>query len=110
MATTREHNLIDAGVDYHAVAWGLALFACGGDIATTVYGVGIGLQESNPFIARLMAEFGILGLVAPTAVALSWVYVIDRRLGPNYGAAAAFGLALPKLAAIGLNLVAIFHA
>lgn len=96
-----------ANTDWFKVGWGAALVGCGGDLVTTAYGLQMGHPEQNPFVLAVLGEFGILGLVGLKLIAFLWVFIIGHSLGRQYGAAAAFGLAIPQLLAVGLNLVVI---
>lgn len=62
-----------------AVAFGLLAF----DLATTVYGLGIGLTEANPVAASLIDRYGLLALgglkAAALAVAAVGWYLVARR-------------------------------
>ena len=81
-----------------------------GDLATTVYGLEIGLREQNPFVVATMNRFGVWGLVGLKLVAVSWVAIIWRGLGRRYGVAAMAGLMVPQGVAVVLNVVTIAHA
>lgn len=81
-----------------------------GDLLTTVYGLGIGLREQNPFVASVLADYGVPGLVGLKLVALAWVVVIWVGLGRRYGVAAMAGLSVPQAVAVAINVVTILTA
>lgn len=81
-----------------------------GDLATTVYGLEIGLREQNPFVLAVLVQYGVAGLVGLKLVAVSWVVIIWRALGRRYGVAAMAGLAVPQGIAVALNVVTILNA
>jgi len=81
-----------------------------GDLVTTVYGLGIGLREQNPFVLAVLSHYGVAGLVGLKLVAVSWVAIIWHVLGRRYGVAAMGGLALPQGIAVTLNVLTILSA
>ena len=83
--------------------WVLAVSAMCFDVATTVYGLRIGLSEANP-IARVALEWlGAAGLYGLKLVALllglaCWWLIPDR-----YGGLVPLGLAVPSIGAVIVN-------
>lgn len=100
-------RLLPAGAAPVRWLWAVTLAAVVGDLATTVYGLHIGLVERNPVVAAALARFGVVGMVALKGIAVSWVLAIRRVFGRTYGVAALFGLALPQSVAVVLNLLTI---
>lgn len=90
--------------------WTAAIAVVVGDMATTLYGLSIGLSERNPVVAVVIAEFGLAGMIGLKAIAIGWVVAVGRILGRTYGLAALVGLILPQTAAVVLNVFTILSA
>lgn len=85
--------------------WILALLLLVTDLATTAYGLGLGLSEANPAAAAALERYGIAALAALKGFALvvaavGWL-VIARR----YRVVVPLCLALPWSVGSVLNLV-----
>lgn len=92
--------------------WGVVVCAYALDLATTAYGLSIGLAELNPVAASLLATYGIASLVGLKAVALA-AGATCRSLVRGWDAATTaipIGLALPACAAVVVNSLAIVLA
>ncbi|WP_458189823.1 DUF5658 family protein [Haladaptatus sp. NG-WS-4] len=48
-----------------------------GDVVTTGVGLELGLEEGNPFVAHLLAELGLVGLVLVKAVTVVLLVVLS---------------------------------
>ncbi len=48
-----------------------------GDVVTTGVGLELGLQEGNPFVAHLLAEVGLMGLVILKAITVFLLVVLS---------------------------------
>lgn len=83
--------------------WVLAVFVAAADVALTAWGLQAGLAEGNPFVAALLAEVGILALVALKGVLLG-LAAGCRWVRPRWGPWLPLGLALPWLVAASINL------
>lgn len=92
------------------ILWTVCIAAVVGDLVTTVYGLEIGLRERNPFVAAVLADYGVAGLVGLKLLVVAWVAIIWRLLNERYGLAAMMGLAIPQGAAVVLNVVTILTA
>lgn len=92
------------------LVWAVGVAAVLGDLLTTVYGLGIGLREQNPFVVAVLADYGVAGLVGLKLLAVSWVAVVWFGLGRRYGVAAMAGLTLPQTVAVAINVVTILAA
>jgi len=90
--------------------WTVCLLAIFGDLVTTVYGLGVGLREQNPFVAAVLVDYGVAGLVGLKLLVFAWVGVIWHVLNRRYGLAALLGIAVPQAIAVVLNLVTILSA
>jgi len=78
-----------------------------GDLATTAYGLSIGLPEQNPFVKTVIEAYGVVGMVGLKALVVLWVGAIYKTLGARYGKAALLGLFRPNGIAVVLNLITI---
>ncbi|MFD1514103.1 DUF5658 family protein [Halomarina rubra] len=78
----------------HAL-WAIAIFALIADIGLTAYGLELGAVELNPYVAWVIAEFYLVGMVVMKFGALA-VALIGRWLIPNeYGSLVPVALAVP---------------
>lgn len=100
-----------SGVARHERAlWTVAVAALVLDVVLTTYGLRIGLVEMNPLAARVIAESGVVGMVALKAAALT-VGIVGRSLIPRrYAALVPLALGVPWLLAVGVNAVMIANA
>lgn len=90
--------------------WAVCIAAVVGDLLTTVYGLEVGLRERNPFVAAILIDYGVAGLVGLKLVVVAWVAIIWRLLDKRYGLAAMMGLAIPQAIAVAINVVTILAA
>lgn len=81
-----------------------------GDLVTTMYGLSIGLPESNPFVRGIVENYGLVGMIALKGICVVWVAIIYKQLGKRYGIAAMLGLAIPQGIAVILNIITIAQA
>jgi len=86
--------------------WLVVLAALVLDIATTAYGLSIGLVERNPFVRWALDSVGLAALpvlkLGAVAVALAC-----RRAWPACAIVVPLGLAIPWSLAVGINLALI---
>lgn len=66
------------------LVWTVTLLATAADVATTVYGLHLGLREGNPVALAAIETFGVPGLVGLKLLALGfagvcWVALSDER-------------------------------
>lgn len=54
------------------IAWVVLLVAAVADVATTVYGLHIGLYESNPVVRSFVTDYGAIVMVGLKAVAIGY--------------------------------------
>lgn len=80
------------------------------DVATTSYGLSIGLPEGNPFVRSIIEGYGLLGFVVLKGIAVLWCGILYKALGAKYGKAALLGLFVPQAIAVVLNLITIAQA
>lgn len=80
------------------------------DVATTFYGLSIGLPEGNPFVRSILETYGLLGFVVLKGIAVLWCGILYKALGAKYGKAALLGLFIPQAIAVILNLITIVQA
>jgi hypothetical protein len=78
-----------------------------GDLATTAYGLHIGLVEKNPVAAQVLQIAGIGGLVGLKLIALAFALVCWKLLPRDYEGFVPLGFALPQLIAVVANTVVI---
>lgn len=90
--------------------WGVALVAVVGDLATTMYGLEIGLREQNPVVAAALHRYGVGALVGLKLVAVAWAVVVWVWMDRRYGVAAVAGLTVPQTLAVVLNVLTILSA
>lgn len=88
--------------------WAAVLTVVVGDLASTTYGLGIGLSERNPVVAAVIADHGVAGLVALKGVTLAAVATAWVLLERHYGVAVLFGVALPQAVAVVVNAATIW--
>jgi hypothetical protein len=83
--------------------WAVVVVAMALDVLLTAYGLSIGLQEMNPIARRALdvaGAFGLVGLkLTALAVGLCCCWLVPGRYRP----VVPLGLALPSLAAVGIN-------
>lgn len=76
------------------------------DVATTAYGLSVGLVERNPLVRGAIDSIGLVVLpvlkLGVVAVALAC-----RRICPTYAFVVPLGLAIPWTLAVGINLALI---
>lgn len=83
--------------------WSLVLCAFALDVATTAFGLRIGLVERNPLAAALLVEYGIASLVGLKAVALATGLACRSIVPRRYGGIVPFGMVIPSGAAVLMN-------
>jgi len=83
--------------------WVLAICAMIADVALTVHGLSIGLEETNPVARRALDSAGVLGLYGLKAFALL-VGCCGRLLIPaRANSLVPLALGIPSLCAVGIN-------
>lgn len=83
--------------------WVLAIAAMAGDVALTMYGLDIGLEETNPVARRALDGAGILGLSVLKMLAL-FVGGCGRAVIPDRAnAVVPIALGIPSLCAVVIN-------
>ena len=83
--------------------WTAVICAFALDLATTAFGLSVGLVEANPIAASLLAAHGFASLVGLKVLVLV-VGVVCRTVVPaRHAAAIPLGLALPSAAAVVAN-------
>lgn len=101
--TGRTADALAALARHERGLWALAALALVGDIVLTWYGLSVGLVEQNPVAASAIADHGVAAMAAlklpGAALALGWQAVLPR----SYRGVAPLALALPWLAAVGVN-------
>lgn len=106
----RSWQWISPGSKTAHILWIVGIVAIVGDLVTTIYGLQIGLSERNPFVASVLAQYGLAGLVGLKLLVVVWITVIWRVLSRRYAIAAMAGLALPQAVAVVLNVATILSA
>lgn len=86
--------------------WLVVLGAMVLDIATTAYGLSIGLVERNPAVRWALDAFGLAALPALKAGAVV-IALACRRAWPAHAVVVPLGLAVPWSLAVGINLALI---
>lgn len=79
------------------------------DVTLTVYGRQLGLVESNPVARGVLSDVGVIGLVGLKGVALGIGGCCRLLVTDRYGAVVPIGLAVPSLAAVGVNTAVITY-
>lgn len=87
--------------------WTLVVCAFALDVATTSFGLSIGLVERNPIAASLLVEYGIAALVGLKAVALATGLACRSVVPERYTGVVPFGMVVPSGAAVLMNTVSI---
>ena len=87
--------------------WALVLCAFALDVATTSFGLSIGLVERNPLAASLLVEHGIAALVGLKGIALATGLVCRSLVPDRYTAVVPFGMVVPSGAAVLMNTFSI---
>jgi hypothetical protein len=91
--------------------WGLVVLGLTLDVATTSYGIHIGLSEGNPLAREVMHLLSPLGaMVLLKAVVLSFGAGVWAVLPRRYRAIVPLGLAVPWLIAGLFNSVVVLWA
>lgn len=105
-----DQQLLSRVACHERTLWTVAVAALALDVVLTTYGLRIGLVEINPLAAIVIAESGVVGMVALKAAALT-VAVVGRSLVPRrYTALVPIALGAPWLLAVGINTVMIANA
>jgi len=100
-------QLLSEVARYERSLWAVAVAALFLDVALTTYGLRNGLVEMNPIAVRVIAQSGVLGMVALKSAALT-VAVVGRSLVPKrYAALVPVALGVPWLVAVAVNAVMI---
>jgi hypothetical protein len=89
-----------------AALWLVVLVAMVLDIATTAYGLSVGLVERNPVVRAALDAFGVAALAAIKVGALA-LALACRRAWPASALVVPLGLAIPWSLAVGINLALI---
>lgn len=90
--------------------WSVVLCVFVLDLATTAFGLSVGLSELNPIAASLLATHGIASLVVVKSAVLA-VGVLCYSIVPDrHGILVPLGLALPWGLAVVVNSLAIVVA
>ena len=76
------------------------------DVATTAYGLSIGLVERNPLVREGIDSVGLVALPVLKLAAVG-VALACRRVWPAYAVVVPLGLAIPWSLAVGINLALI---
>ncbi|WP_238392224.1 DUF5658 family protein [Halorussus amylolyticus] len=84
--------------------WVLVAVGLVGDLLTTYYGLRLGLTESNPVARAAMGQFGFAAMVALKLFAVGVGVACRQLLSERHGPLVPAGLAVPWLAATGINL------
>ncbi len=100
---TRLGQLLASAEDLERGLWLLLVVAMLVDISLTVHGLQLGLVEANPIASRALSVFGIPGLYGLKGVALGLGGCCRLLVGDRYGSVVPLGLAIPSLAAVGVN-------
>lgn len=87
--------------------WALVIGAFALDVATTSFGLSIGLVERNPIAASMLAEYGIAALVGLKVLALATGLACRSTLPDRLGAVVPFGMIIPSGAAVLMNTFSI---
>lgn len=83
--------------------WALVVCAFALDVATTSYGLSIGLVERNPIAAAMLVHYGIFALVGLKALALATGLLCRSLVPDRLGAVVPFGMIIPSGAAVLMN-------
>ena len=100
---------LDQMSDLERALWLVVLGALVLDIATTAYGLSIGLVEQNPVVRQALEAFGFAALVVAKGGAVT-IAVAARFAYPKCALVAPLGLAVPWVLAVGVNLAVILSA
>lgn len=95
--------------DLELALWAVVVGALVLDIATTTYGLSVGLVERNPAMRLALDSFGLVSLVVAKAGAVAFALAV-RYAWPECALIAPLGLAVPWLLATGINLAVILSA
>lgn len=87
--------------------WVIVGFSLVGDIVTTFVGLHLGLTESNPIARTAIDGWGLLGMLALKGFAVGIALVCRGLLEQPYRPIIPAALAIPWLAAVVINTVAI---
>lgn len=97
---------LSGGSDLELVLWVVVFGALVSDIATTAYGLSIGLVEQNPVMRHALESFGLVSLAVAKVGAVA-VALAVRAVWPEYALLAPLALAVPWVLAVGINVAVI---
>lgn len=89
------------------VLWGLVVFTLVGDLLTTVLGLALGLAESNPIMRAILADYGLLGMVALKVGTILFALCVRQIVPESTRPAVPAGVAFSWGIATCINLVLI---
>lgn len=95
--------------DLELALWAVVVGALLLDIATTAYGLSVGLVERNPVIRHALESFGLAALAVAKAGAVAFALAV-RYAWPECALVVPLGLAVPWLLAAGINIAVILSA
>lgn len=99
-------QVLSGGSTLEVGLWVVVAGALVVDIATTAYGLSIGLVEQNPVMRHAIESFGLVSLAVAKAGALA-VALTVRHVWPEYALLVPLALAVPWVLAVGVNLAVI---
>lgn len=102
-------SVIDA---YEVELWSLAIvFFVVGDVVTTGLGYRMpGVVEASPLPAALLAEFGLVALLALKVVAVAGAYLVWTAIPREYAVGIPLAIALLGVLATGWNTTVLLRA
>lgn len=92
--------------DLELALWGVVVGALVLDVATTTYGLSVGLVERNPAMRLALDSFGLVSLVVAKTGAVAFALAV-RYVWPECALVVPLGLAVPWLFATGINIAVI---
>ena len=84
--------------------WGLVVVSLLGDVVTTIYGLHLGLSESNPIARSAIDGWGVVGMLALKAGAVAIALFCRQFVEDPYKAIVPAALAIPWTFAVLVNL------
>ena len=94
-----------AGIEgWERMLWGLVAVGLVADLLTTYYGLQLGLSESNPVARTAIEQFGFGAMVGLKLFAVAVGLGCRQLLPERHVLLVPLGLAIPWLAASGINL------
>lgn len=101
-------GVLDRLAAHERVLWLVLAVALAGDAVLTWYGLQHGLTEANPVMRAAMAWVGVVGgILLVKAGAMAVAVLAHRRLSRALRPVVPTAMALPWLAAAGINAVGI---